>query len=353
MSGYGVFSHRRRRAEARVAGRRRGGRSLRARRRLTAGRRSTRSWRSGRRLGGVARAVARARRPARPARRGDLQLPFAVGDYVDFYSSLEHATNLGPAVPARRRAAAAQLAPPARRLPRPRRHGRRHRHRGRAARTASEAAGRRRELRADRAARHRARARLRHRRPEPARRAGRGRSRSPSTSSASCSSTTGARATSSAGSTSRSARSSASRSRPRSPPGSTPLARSRRTSSRRPPQDPEPLPYLAGRGDWALDIDLEVELNGEVDHAHERARPLLDVPAAARARDRQRRLAPHRRPVRLGHDLRPGARQRGLADRADREHAFLEDGDEVVLRGRAGALELGEVRGRVSGLKVT
>jgi hypothetical protein len=27
--------------------------------------------------------------------------------------------------------------------------------------------------------------------------------------------------------------------------------------------------------------------------------------------------------------------------------AFLEDGDEVVLRGRAGEIELGEVRGRV------
>jgi fumarylacetoacetase len=27
--------------------------------------------------------------------------------------------------------------------------------------------------------------------------------------------------------------------------------------------------------------------------------------------------------------------------------SFLEDGDEVVLRGRAGSLELGEVRGRV------
>jgi hypothetical protein len=29
------------------------------------------------------------------------------------------------------------------------------------------------------------------------------------------------------------------------------------------------------------------------------------------------------------------------------ERAFLADGDEVVLRGRAGALELGEVRGRI------
>jgi fumarylacetoacetase len=27
--------------------------------------------------------------------------------------------------------------------------------------------------------------------------------------------------------------------------------------------------------------------------------------------------------------------------------AFLEDGDEIVLRGRAGEIELGEVRGRV------
>jgi fumarylacetoacetase len=35
----------------------------------------------------------------------------------------------------------------------------------------------------------------------------------------------------------------------------------------------------------------------------------------------------------------------GLADGSTR--AFLEDGDEVVLRGRAGELELGEVRGVV------
>ena len=31
----------------------------------------------------------------RPRRRGDRALPFTVADYVDFYSSLEHATNLG------------------------------------------------------------------------------------------------------------------------------------------------------------------------------------------------------------------------------------------------------------------
>jgi len=42
---------------------------------------------------------------------------------------------------------------------------------------------------------------------------------------------------------------------------------------------------------------------------------------------------------------RNGAEPLRLADGSER--AFLEDGDEVVLRGRAGTLELGDVRGRV------
>ena len=41
------------------------------------------------------RGRAGARRAARPAEEADLRLPFEVADYVDFYSSLEHATNLG------------------------------------------------------------------------------------------------------------------------------------------------------------------------------------------------------------------------------------------------------------------
>ena len=40
-----------------------------------------------------------------------------------------------------------------------------------------------------------------------------------------------------------------------------------------------------------------------------------------------------------------GARPIRLGDGSTR--AFLEDDDEVVLRGRAGELELGEVRGRI------
>ena len=76
-------------------------------------------------------------------------------------------------------------------------------------------------------ARHRARARLRHR---PARDADPDLRTPPTTSSASCSSTTGARATSSAGSTCRSAPSWASRSRPRSRPGSPRWRRSSPTA---------------------------------------------------------------------------------------------------------------------------
>ena len=42
---------------------------------------------------------------------------------------------------------------------------------------------------------------------------------------------------------------------------------------------------------------------------------------------------------------RNGAEPLRLDDGSER--SFLEDGDEVVLRGRAGAVELGEVRGRI------
>jgi fumarylacetoacetase len=42
---------------------------------------------------------------------------------------------------------------------------------------------------------------------------------------------------------------------------------------------------------------------------------------------------------------RNGAEPLRLADGSER--TFLEDGDEVVLRGGAGSVELGEVRGRV------
>ena len=59
----------------------------------------------------------------RPVEPPELGMPIEVADYVDFYSSLQHATNLGRMFRPGRRAAAAELAPPAGGLPRPRRHG--------------------------------------------------------------------------------------------------------------------------------------------------------------------------------------------------------------------------------------
>ena len=65
-----------------------------------------------------------------------MHLPFEVADYVDFYSSLEHATNMGRLFRPDAEPLLAELALAPGRLPRPRRHRRRQRHRrpsGRAA----------------------------------------------------------------------------------------------------------------------------------------------------------------------------------------------------------------------------
>jgi fumarylacetoacetase len=122
-----------------------------------------------------------------------------------------------------------------------------------------------------------------------------------------------------------------------------------------PAQEPEPLPYLRVEGDWAFDIPLEVELNGTV-ISRGNARGLYWT-----------------MPQQLAHATSNGAGIRtgdliasGTISGAERgsegslieltlngkepvpldggsERAFLEDGDEVVLRGEP----LGEVRGRI------
>ncbi len=126
-----------------------------------------------------------------------------------------------------------------------------------------------------------------------------------------------------------------------------------------PRQDPEPLPYLRVRGDWGLDLELEVELSGTV-VSRTNARGLYWT-----------------MPQQLAHATVTGASIRtgdlfasgtisgpergsegslieltwngqhpiGLGDGSTR--AFLEDDDEVVLRARVGELELGEVRGKI------
>jgi fumarylacetoacetase len=134
----------------------------------------------------------------------------------------------------------------------------------------------------------------------------------------------------------------------------TPLALLEDARVEAPSQDPPPLPHLAGGRDWALDVALEVELNGE-------------TISSGNARTLYWTL-----PQQLAHATSNGATLRtgdlmasGTISGAEpgsegsmielfRGERFLEDGDEVVLNGRsAGGVELGEVRGRVLPARLT
>ncbi len=139
----------------------------------------------------------------------------------------------------------------------------------------------------------------------------------------------------------------------------TPLALLEERFVPAPPQEPEPLPYLRVPGDWALDVELEVELSGTV-IARTNARGLYWTMPQQLAHATVNGAA-----IRTG-DLfgtgtisgpepgsegslleltRNGAEPLQLADGSTRR--FLEDGDQVVLRGRAGDVQLGEVCGTI------
>jgi fumarylacetoacetase len=127
----------------------------------------------------------------------------------------------------------------------------------------------------------------------------------------------------------------------------TPLTLLEQRRVEAPPQQPPPLPHLAGGRDWAFDLELELELNGEV-VSRGNARTLYWT-----------------MPQQLAHATSNGARVRtgdlmatGAISGPDRGSEgslvelwegtrFLADGDEVVLRARGGEVELGDVRGRV------
>jgi fumarylacetoacetase len=109
-----------------------------------------------------------------------------------------------------------------------------------------------------------------------------------------------------------------------------------------PLQDPEPIEQLRLGRDWALDVDLALERNGEV-VTRQNARTLYWTGP---------QLVTHL--TSNGTRLRPGdllatgtisAPEPGSLIELGRD--FLADGDEVVITGRAGPVELGEVRGRV------
>ena len=126
-----------------------------------------------------------------------------------------------------------------------------------------------------------------------------------------------------------------------------------------PEQDPEPLPYLRVPGDWALDAELEVEI-GDTVVSRTNARGLYwTMPqqlAHATANGALLRTgdllasgtisgADHGSEGSLIELTQNGAHPIRLGDGSER--TFLEDGDEVVFRGRTGEIELGEVRGVV------
>jgi fumarylacetoacetase len=130
------------------------------------------------------------------------------------------------------------------------------------------------------------------------------------------------------------------------------------------PQEPEPMEYLR-EPPWALDVALEIELNGEP-IARTNARHLYWSVAQQVAH-----LTVNGASLRTGDLLGSGTisgperEQRGsllelswngtepLPVSGGGQRTFLEDGDEVVLRGVAGdgdaAVALGEVRGRIVG----
>jgi fumarylacetoacetase len=112
-------------------------------------------------------------------------------------------------------------------------------------------------------------------------------------------------------------------------------------------QEPPPAPYLRAREPWALDVALEIELNGEVVSRPPSAQ-LYWTPAQMLAH-----LTVNGARLSAG-DLFASGTISGLGHGSQGSLAelyggrrWLADGDEVVLRGRAGDVELGEVRGRV------
>jgi fumarylacetoacetase len=114
-----------------------------------------------------------------------------------------------------------------------------------------------------------------------------------------------------------------------------------------PPQEPPPLAHLGSGRDWGLDIELEIELNGDVisrGNAHTLYWTMPQQLAHATSNGASLRTGDL---MATGTISGPDPGSEGSLIELTQNGSFLEDGDEVVLRGRAGDVELGEVRGRV------
>ncbi len=82
------------------------------------------------------------------------------------------------------------------------------------------------------------------------------------------------------------------------------------------PQDPTPDPYLQAQRPWALELNLEVWLNGRAHHRHDVPGHVLDLRPAAGPRHRERGHHLHGRPVRLGDGERADEARAGQPHRA-------------------------------------
>jgi len=114
-----------------------------------------------------------------------------------------------------------------------------------------------------------------------------------------------------------------------------------------PAQDPQPATYLRAHDAWTLDVALEIELDGEV-ISRPQARGLYWTPSQMLAH-----LTSNGATLTAG-DLVASGTISGAAPASEgslaelwRGECSLQDGAEIVLRGRAGSVELGEVRGRI------
>jgi fumarylacetoacetase len=128
----------------------------------------------------------------------------------------------------------------------------------------------------------------------------------------------------------------------------TPLALLEDARVEAPPQEPAPLPHLAGGRDWGLDVALEVELHGETISQGNAKTLYWTLPqqlAHATSNGASLRTGDLMASGTIS-GAEPGSE--GSMIELYRGERFLADGDELVLRGRAASgAELGEVRGRV------
>ncbi|HKS48061.1 MAG TPA: fumarylacetoacetase [Amycolatopsis sp.] len=130
-----------------------------------------------------------------------------------------------------------------------------------------------------------------------------------------------------------------------------------------PPQDPEPLPYLREAEPWGLDIDLTVSWNGQ-DVSHPPYREMYWSPAQMLAHMTVNGAASRTGDLYASGTISgPEKDQRGAfieltwggkepIQVGDEERTFLLDGDEVVISATApgaggGRIGFGEVRGRI------